>query len=241
MGKFILIICILILTQTSSYKNNNEYDKNVDVQVYEISETNEIAAILKAEENDILTKQENAIVKQEIVALDETCSVIEIVVEKCNQESSENRGKVNIINEGSHTKSSQEYLLSIDNPDYTYTTYPMTLSDYDREQLAHMVYGEFGTGGFIGCALIAQCVRDAMVKFGYTSIDEVIDKMQYSGWNYDKPSDFVYDAIDYIFEQGKAAVQHEILVMYATQHVYSGWHEAQEFVIEYEYVRFFDY
>lgn len=133
------------------------------------------------------------------------------------------------------------FLLQIDNPDYTYTSYPIILSDYDREQLAHLVMGEFGTGGFVGCALIAQSVRDAMVKFGYTSIDEVIVEMQYSGWYSGQPSDFVYEAIDYIFTEGKAAVQHEILVMYATKLVYSSWHEAQEFVVEYQYVRFFDY
>lgn len=134
-----------------------------------------------------------------------------------------------------------KYLLTIDNPDYTYKPYPIILSDYDREQLAHLVMGEFGTGGFTGCALIAQSVRDAMVKFGYSSIDEVIREMQYSGWYSGKPSDFVYEAIDYIFTQGNAAVQHQILVMYATHIMYSSWHESQEFVVQYETVKFFDY
>ncbi len=135
----------------------------------------------------------------------------------------------------------QKYLLPIDNPDYAYTSYPIILSDYDRERLAHLVMGEFGTGGFIGCALIAQSVRDAMVKFGYKSVDEVIVKMRYSGWYAGQPSDFVYEAIDYIFTQGNAAVQHEILVMYASHILYSSWHEAQEFVVQYQTVRFFDY
>lgn len=134
-----------------------------------------------------------------------------------------------------------EYLLTIDNPDYTYNPYPIILSDYDREQLAHLVMGEFGTGGFAGCALIAQSVRDAMVKFGYSSVDEVIREMQYSGWYSGKPSDFVYEAIDYVFTQGNAAVQHQILVMYATHIMYSSWHESQEFVVQYETVKFFDY
>lgn len=134
-----------------------------------------------------------------------------------------------------------EYLLQINNPDYTYSPYPIILSDYDREQLAHLVMGEFSVGGFVGCALIAQSVRDAMVKFGYTSIDEVILKMQYDGWYSGKPSDFAYEAIDFIFTEGNAAVQHRILVMYASNIIYSSWHEAQEFVVQYQTVRFFDY
>ena len=134
-----------------------------------------------------------------------------------------------------------EYLLEIDNPDESYSPEPMTISDYDREQLAHLIMGEFGSGGFTGCALIAQCVRDAMVKFEYESVDEVIRKMRYNGWYSGRPFDCVYEAIDYIFDQGGSAVQHEILVMYASNIIYSSWHEQQEFVVEYEYVRFFDY
>ena len=134
-----------------------------------------------------------------------------------------------------------KYLLEIDNPDPDYKTYPIELTDYDRDVLAHLVMGEFGTGGVTGCALIAQSVRDAMVKFDYDSVEEVRVEMGYTGWYSGEPNEDVYEAIDYIFDQGRAAVQHEILVMYATQVLYSSWHEAQEFVVEYESVRFFDY
>lgn len=134
-----------------------------------------------------------------------------------------------------------QFLLTINNPDSSYSPYPIYLSDYDRETLAHLVMGEFGTGGFTGCALIAQCVRDAMVRFGYGSVNEVIAGMNYVGWYSGQPSSHVYEAISYIFDQGNAAVQHEILVMYAANIMYSGWHESQQFVVQYSNVRFFDY
>lgn len=134
-----------------------------------------------------------------------------------------------------------QFLLTINAPDSLYSSYPIYLSDYDRETLAHLVMGEFGTGGFTGCALIAQCVRDAMVRFGYGSVNEVIAGMNYVGWYSGQPSSHVYEAISYIFDQGNAAVQHEVLVMYAANIMYSGWHESQQFVVQYGNVRFFDY
>ena len=52
------------------------------------------------------------------------------------------------------------YLLAIDNPDTSYSTYHIDLTDSDRQLLENLCYGEFGTGGFIGAALIAQAVKE---------------------------------------------------------------------------------
>ena len=65
------------------------------------------------------------------------------------------------------------YLVAIDNPDTSYACYHIDLTDEDRELLENLCYGEFGTGGFIGAALIAQAVKDAMCFDGYTTIPDV--------------------------------------------------------------------
>ena len=107
----------------------------------------------------------------------------------------------------------EEYLLDIDNPD---------------------VEGEFGGGGFIGCALIAQSIRDAMVTFGYSAM-EIRENMQYYG--YANPESMgVYEAIKWIFD-GHAVVQHRILVMNNSP---GGWHGTQNFVVYYQGVWFYD-
>ena len=54
------------------------------------------------------------------------------------------------------------YLLAIDNPDPTYKCGKVELSDEDRDLIERLCNGEFGSGGFIGASLIAQCVKNAM-------------------------------------------------------------------------------
>ena len=128
----------------------------------------------------------------------------------------------------------EEYLLDIDNPDDSYIPAKINLTDEEVEELARIVEGEFGGGGFIGCALIAQSIRDAMVTFGYSAM-EIRENMQYYG--YANPQSFgVYEAIKWIFD-GHAVVQHRILVMNNSP---GGWHGTQNFVVYYQGVWFYD-
>lgn len=128
----------------------------------------------------------------------------------------------------------EEYLLDIDNPDDNYTPAKINLTDEEVEELARIVEGEFGGGGFIGCALIAQSIRDAMVTFGYSAM-EIRENMQYYG--YANPESMgVYEAIKWIFD-GHAVVQHRILVMNNSP---GGWHGTQNFVVYYQGVWFYD-
>ena len=128
----------------------------------------------------------------------------------------------------------EEYLLDIDNPDDSYIPAKINLTDEEVEELARIVEGEFGGGGFIGCALIAQSIRDAMVTFGYSAM-EIRENMQYYG--YANPQSFgVYEAIKWIFD-GHAVVQHRILVMNNSP---GGWHGTQIFVVYYQGVWFYD-
>ena len=132
------------------------------------------------------------------------------------------------------------YLLAIDNPDTSYSTYHIDLTDSDRQLLENLCYGEFGTGGFIGAALIAQAVKDAMCFDGYTTIPEVIRECRYDGSTTRGTSEECRQAVRYVFDDDGSAVQHRILYMYAPYLVNSSFHESQNFILSYQQIRFFD-
>ena len=132
------------------------------------------------------------------------------------------------------------YLVAIDNPDYSYACYHVELTDDDRELLECLCYGEFGSGGFIGAAMIAQCVKDAMCFDGYSSVADVIKYCRYDGSTASGTSDECIQAVRYIFDDDGSAVQHRMLYMYNPYMVKSSFHESQEFVLSYQGVRFFD-
>ncbi len=133
------------------------------------------------------------------------------------------------------------YLLNIDNPDPNYTSYAIHLSDADRDLAERIVMGEAGSMGYTGMAIVAQCLRDAFVMGGHSDIATVIEEYRYYAPTSRKPSQACKDAVNFIFDQGGAAVQHRTLVFYSTAYCQSSWHEAQEFVCQYGSVRFFNY
>lgn len=132
------------------------------------------------------------------------------------------------------------YLLAIDNPDYGYGTSTVYLSDADRDLLERLCMGEFGTGGFIGAALIAQAVKDAMCFDGYTNVADVIKYCRYDGSTSMGTNDACRQAVRYIFDDNHDAVQHRLLYMYNPYLVTSSFHESQNFILSYQGVRFFD-
>lgn len=132
------------------------------------------------------------------------------------------------------------YLVAIDNPDTTYECAKVTLTDEDRDLLERLCYGEFGSGGFIGAALIAQCVKDAMCFDGYPTVESVIKNCHYDGSTEKGTSTACKQAVSYIFDQNKEAVQHRMMYMYNPTMVYSAFHESQNYILTYQNVRFFD-
>lgn len=132
------------------------------------------------------------------------------------------------------------YLIAIDNPDLTYECAQVTLCDEDRDLLERLCMGEFGTGGFIGAALIAQAVKNAMCFDGYTSVQAIIDGYHYTGRTDIPASDVCKQAVTYIFDQNHDAVQHRLLYMYNPYLVQSAFHESQNYILTYGGVRFFD-
>lgn len=129
------------------------------------------------------------------------------------------------------------YLIGISNPDYNYSPSPVSLSSYDRAKLERLVMGEAGSMGYNGCALVAQCIRDAMNRSNTTSIDRIISEYQYYAPTNKEPNQTVKDAVSYIFDQNGSAVQHRIICFYTGT---SGWHETQNFIVGCGNVRFFD-
>lgn len=136
---------------------------------------------------------------------------------------------------------SGDYLLDIANPDPNYVSYSVSLSDSDRDAVEHMLMGEAGSMGFNGMALVAQCIRDTYVNGNYSSMQDLFYQNGYYGSMSITPSATCAEVVNYIFDQGNSAVQHSIRVFYASDICSSPWHEAQEFVVSYGYVRFFDF
>lgn len=132
------------------------------------------------------------------------------------------------------------YLLAIDNPDTSYATSTVTLTDADRDLLERLCMGEFGSGGFIGAALIAQSVKDAMCFDGYTSVADVIKYYHYDGRTDVGTNEACRQAVRYIFDDNHDAVQHRLLYMYNPYLCTSSFHESQRFILSYQGVRFFD-
>lgn len=135
---------------------------------------------------------------------------------------------------------SKDFLLHIDNPDTSYVSYSVELSDYDRDVLEHLVMGEAGGQGFIGCALVAQAIKDTLITDGYPSVDAVRVGNGYSASLDNVPNQDVLDAIEFVFDNGGAAVQHRVIYFYAPNVCESAFHESQNYVVTHGGHKFFD-
>ena len=72
----------------------------------------------------------------------------------------------------------------------------------------------FGSGGFIGAALIAQSVKDAMCFDGYPTVASVIENCHYTGSTKIGTNQECIQAVSYIFDENKDAVQHRIPIWF---------------------------
>ena len=139
--------------------------------------------------------------------------------------------------DNSYSDYSGSFLIDIANPDYSYSPSRVSLSSYDRAKLERLVMGEAGSMGYLGCALVAQSIRDAMNRSNTSSIDQIISQYQYFGSTSIEPNSDVKSAVSYIFDNNGAAVQHRVICFYIG---YSSWHETQTFITQVGGVRFFD-
>lgn len=192
----------------------------------------------KAKETETATKAaEKASEKKSETKSSETSSVTKEPDEDKNSESNSDNSNSSSNSGNKQPESYSSYLISISNPDTSYSPRSVTLSSYDRAKLERLVMGEAGTMGYNGCALVAQSIRDAMNRSNTSSIDQIITQYKYYGSTATEPNQTVKDAVSYIFDQNGSAVQHRVLCFYTG---YSPWHETQTFIVGCGNVRFFD-
>lgn len=131
-------------------------------------------------------------------------------------------------------------LLASAKVDSSYSPEHVSLSSYDRAKLERLVMGEAGGLGYNGAALVAQTLRDTMAMENINSVDTIIEDYQYEGSTEGEASSTVKKAVSYIFDKDGYAVQHRLLYFYASDMIYSGWHESQEYIASCGAEKFFD-
>lgn len=114
------------------------------------------------------------------------------------------------------------------------------LTKRQRTKMEHLVYNENGCLGYAGCLLVAQCLRDAMLRDKSLTPDNIRDKAKYEASDTAEPngppSADAKRAVQFIFDKGGYAVKHRILYFYnpyvCEKRNTGSWHETQLFVVE---------
>ena len=151
-------------------------------------------------------------------------------------------GTQNIIeNKNADLKSEKTVLLKTQYDDNSFSLPKIELSEQDRDLLERIVTGEFGNS-FVGSCLIAQAIKCAIVYDHYTSIADLIIGMGYVGDTNQKSQNAV-EAAKFIFDENGLAVKHRLFYM-CTEDYYNSdpgnFHSTQNFILQYENVKFFD-
>ena len=132
-------------------------------------------------------------------------------------------------------------LLKTKNDDENFKLPEVRLSEHDRDLLERLLTGEFGSS-FTGAALVAQAIKCAIVYDHYTSMDDLIVGMGYVG-DINAKSQNAVDAAKFIFDENALAVKHRLFYM-CTEDYYNSdpgnFHSTQNFILQYENVKFFD-
>lgn len=152
----------------------------------------------------------------------------------------ERKMKAELARKTYSTTNTQGGLVDIAKPDANYKGTAIKVTGRDREILENLVFGEAGNQGFIGCALVAQAIRDMYILGNFDSIDAVRRNCGYSGSISKGTNQDAKDAVAFIFDQGGYAVKHRVLYFYAPQYSAGKFHNTQNFIIEYKDHRFFD-
>lgn len=144
--------------------------------------------------------------------------------------------KIQPAMESGEVQENGTFLIKIKNPDTNYVGRPLKVKD--RHILEGLVMGEFGND-YIGAVLVAQCIRDSMVKSGTNSAAVIKRTYGYTAPVRRKVTQDVKKAVAFVFDEGGSGVQHPIYFFYASNLVRGRWHETQKFVVQRKAVRFF--
>lgn len=130
-------------------------------------------------------------------------------------------------------------------PDTSYKGQTYSLTSEERSELQWIIYNEYGSGGYEAMVLQAQCLRDALVtNYNNCTPMNIKDSMGYAYGEYGNSKSVTdnsaeaKEALEYVFDQGGSAVQHEILFMCVRGS--SAWHYTQNKVFEYGTIDYFD-
>lgn len=156
--------------------------------------------------------------------------------QEAEQKKTEATKPTEVVTEESSPSGDARFLLQISNPDPNYMGRPLQVSD--RATLEGLVMGEWGND-YIGAVLVAQCIRDSMVKEGTNSAAVIKRKYGYTAPIRKSVSNTVKQAVTYVFDEGGSGVQHPIYYFYASNLVRGRWHETQKFIVQRKAVRFF--
>lgn len=131
-------------------------------------------------------------------------------------------------------------LLDIEKTDSNYTGTVISIGGMDRKDLESLVYHEAGAEGFIGACLVAQTIRDQMTSTNIYSARVIKKRFGYSAIINSESNSVARDAVNYVFDHGGIVVRHRLFYFYAPKLVSSGFHESQNFIVQYNGHRFFD-
>ena len=118
------------------------------------------------------------------------------------------------------------------------TTVEYQLTDYEREFVERIVMCEAGGEGTKGQMMVAQCIKEGMLRFGY-SIDEYVVNYQVHYTSYSNVTDEVRESVSRVFDDGERVVDERADLWYNPAITPSQWHEEQQYVTTVGSHRFF--
>ena len=224
---------------TDVHSNPNSIDDVIDIKV---SDTETVRVGVKANSSANYTRVTEYVPEDQRSTAENIGAGISVseIMEYKNIVEQEVKMKAAIRAKSYSETNLQGGLVDIANPDNNYTNRVIKVTGQDRVILENLVFGEAGNQGFIGCALVAQAIKDMYILGGYSSVNDVRLNTGYSGSITKGTNQDAKDAVAYVFDQGGYAVKHRILYFYAPRLVASKFHESQNFIIEYGGHRFFD-
>ena len=89
--------------------------------------------------------------------------------------------------------------------DSKYKGYKLSLTSSQRRRIECLVSNENSSNGYIGCCLIAQCIKDA-IRYEKKNADNIKAEMGYSAADTGTPCENAKKAVKYVFDDGGYAV-----------------------------------
>lgn len=112
------------------------------------------------------------------------------------------------------------------------------LNDEERKMVERIVMCESGGEGERGQMMVAQCILEGMLRYGYT-IDEYIENYKVMITSYSNVTDEVKNSVSRVFDNGERVTEKKVDLWYNPAITASVWHEQQEYVMTVGSHRFF--